>query len=68
MNFIFNNEQYFQTTSSILIVNRRYEHHLHRRNVNLRCFQKSTFYGGIKIFNNLPRNVTNLKTEKAKLK
>jgi hypothetical protein len=30
------------------------------------CFQKSTFYDGIKIFNSLPPSVTVLKNEKAK--
>jgi hypothetical protein len=30
------------------------------------CFQKSIFYAGIKIFNNLPPSVTILKNDKAK--
>jgi len=32
------------------------------------CFQKSTFYAGIKIFNSLPPSVTILKNDKAKFK
>jgi len=44
------------------------ELHLHRPNVNLNCFQKSTFYAGIKTFNSLPPSVTNLKNDKAQFK
>jgi len=44
------------------------KHHLHRPNDNITCFQKSTFYAGIKIFNSLPLSVTVLKNNKAKLK
>jgi hypothetical protein len=32
------------------------------------CFQKNTFYAGIKIFNSLPPSVTILKNDKAKFK
>ena len=32
------------------------------------CFQKSTFYTGIKIFDSLPRSLTILKNEKTKFR
>jgi hypothetical protein len=54
MNFIINNQENFQTNSSIHNIKRRNKHFLHRPNANLSCFQKSTFYAGIIIFNNLP--------------
>jgi hypothetical protein len=64
MNFIVNNEGNFQTNSSIHNINIRNKHHLHRPNASLSCFQKSTFYAGIKIFNSLPCSLTSLKNEK----
>jgi len=48
-------------------INRRNKHHLHRPNANLSCFQKSTFYAGIKIFSSLPPSET-VKCHKAKFK
>jgi len=42
------------------------KHHLNRPNANLDCFQKRTFYAGIKLFNNLPPSVSLLKNDKAK--
>jgi len=65
MNFIINNQERFQTNSSIQNINTRNKHqtnspthdiniqnkhHFHRTNVILSCFQKHTFYVGIKIF------------------
>jgi hypothetical protein len=64
MNFIINNQEIFQTNSSLHNINTRNKLHLH----NLSCFQKGTFYAGIKIFNSLPPSVTNLKNDKAKFK
>ena len=57
MNSIFNNQEIFQTYSSIHIINTWKKHHLHRPNVKLSCFQKSKFYTGIKIINTLPPRV-----------
>jgi hypothetical protein len=65
MNFIVSNEENFQTNSSIHNIKIRNKHDLHRPNANLSCFQKSTFYAGIKIFNSIPRSLTILKNEKA---
>jgi Rps23 Pro-64 3,4-dihydroxylase Tpa1-like proline 4-hydroxylase len=68
MNFIVSNQQSFQTNLSIHNINTRNKHHLHRSNANLPCFQKSTFYAGIKFLNSLPCGLTILKNEKAKFK
>jgi hypothetical protein len=46
----------------------RNKHHLHRPNANISCFQKSTFYAGIRIFNRLPLSLISLKNEKTKFK
>jgi hypothetical protein len=64
--FIVINQENFQTNLSIHSINTVNKHHLQRPNVNLSCFQKSTFYAGIKIFNGLPSGVTILKNDKAK--
>jgi hypothetical protein len=53
LSFIINNLEHYQTNSAIYCVNTRNRHHLHRRTANLTCFQKSTYYSGIIIFNNL---------------
>jgi hypothetical protein len=68
MNFILNNQKSFQTNSSIHSINNRNKHHLHRTNDNLSCFQKSTFYAGIRIFNRVPLTLLSLKNEKTKFK
>jgi len=54
MSFIINNQEIFQTNSSIHKINTRNKHHLHRPNTNLSCFQTNTFCAGIKSFNSLP--------------
>jgi hypothetical protein len=51
LNVVINNPEHFQTNSAIYCVNTRNKHHLHRPTANLTCFQKSTYYSGIKIFN-----------------
>jgi IS1 family transposase len=68
MNFTVNNQENFQTNSSIHNSNTRNKHHLHRPNANLSCFQKSTLYDGIRIYNSLPSSLTSLKNGKAKFK
>ena len=40
MNFILNNQDNFQTNSSIHSIDTRNKHQLHRPNANLSCFQK----------------------------
>ena len=56
MNFIINNLEIFQTNSSLHNSNTRNKHRIHKPNANPSCFQKSTFYAGIKIFNSLPQS------------
>jgi hypothetical protein len=70
LNFIINNQEIFQTNSSIHNINTRNKHHLHSPNGNLSPPppQKSTLSAGIKIFNSLPLNVTILRDDKAKFK
>jgi hypothetical protein len=68
MNFILNNQEHFQRNSSIHSIDTRNKHHLHRPNANLSCFQKSTFYACIRIFNGLPLRLISLKNEKTKFK
>jgi IS1 family transposase len=48
VSFIINNQEIFQTNSSIHNSNTRNKYHLHRPSANLPCFQKSAFYTGIK--------------------
>ena len=68
MSFIVNNQEIFQTNSSIHNINTRNKHNLHRPNANLFCFQRSTFCTGIKIFNSLPPTVTILRCDIKKFK
>ena len=69
MSFSISNQEILQTNSFIHNINTRNNHHHHHRpNANPYCFQKSTFYAGIKIFNGLPPIVTILKNDKAKFK
>ena len=65
--FIINNQEMFQTNSSIYNINTSRHHH-HQPKANPACFQESTFCAGIKIFNSLPPSVTLLKNDKAKFK
>jgi hypothetical protein len=68
LNFVMNNQEHFQTNSAVHSVNTRHKHHLHRPAANLPCFQKSTYYSGINIFNNLPASHKSLMNEEAKFK
>jgi hypothetical protein len=68
MNLIIDNQEIFQTNSSIHNTTTRNKRHLHRPNINLSCFQNSTIYAVIKIFNILPPSVTILENDMAKLK
>jgi hypothetical protein len=68
MNFIVNNQETFQSNLSTYNIKIWTMHPLCRPNANLFCFQRSTFYPGIRIFYNLPSSLTTLKNEKAKFK
>ena len=62
INFTVSNQDNVQTSPSTHNINTSNKHHL------LSCYQNSTFYAAINIFNSLPRSVTILKNEKAKFK
>jgi hypothetical protein len=65
---LFVSNQNVQTSPSVRSIDTKNKHHLYRPIANLSCFQKSAFYSGIRIFNNLPYSVTNLQNEKAQFK
>jgi IS1 family transposase len=68
MNFSVNNQENFQTNSSVHSINTRNKRHLHRPTANIARFQKSAFYSGIRIFYSLPHSLTNFRNEKAQFK
>ena len=68
MDFIVSNQKKKFKNSSLHNINTRNKQHLYRPNANVSCFQKRTFYAGIKIFSSLPRSLTILKNEKANFK
>ena len=68
MSFFIGNQEKLQTNLSVHNINTRNKHHLHRPVANLLCFQKGASYSGIRIFNGLPRSITNLKNEKTQFK
>jgi hypothetical protein len=51
-----NREQYF-ANFEIHNINTRHTANLHLPRTHLSIYQKGVFYSGIKIFNNLPRNI-----------
>ena len=67
-NLVINNQEIFETDSSILNINTWNKRHLHRLNAFLSCFQKSKFSAGIKIVNSIPPSVTILKNDKTMFK
>lgn len=56
------------SNSSTHNINARKKHHVHKTNANLSCFEQSTFYAAIRIFDNFPPHLTILKNEKTKFK
>jgi hypothetical protein len=67
MLFIVENQN-FQTNLNIHGMNTRNRNQLHFSSASLSCFQKDVFYSGIRIFNNLPDNVWNLRNDKVQFK
>jgi hypothetical protein len=68
MNFLVNNQEKFQTNSSVHGINTRNKHHLSRPIASPSGFHKSAFSSGVRIFSSLPHSLTNLENEKADLK
>jgi hypothetical protein len=67
INFVTDNEC-FQTNADVHRVNTKHKHYLPKPTVNISCFQKSTHYAGIKVFNNLPSDLRSLINKKAQFK
>jgi hypothetical protein len=68
MNFIVNNQEHFQTNSTLHSVNTRNRYDLHRPDTSLSGFQKSAYYSGIKIFSNLPCSLRSLINKRMQFK
>jgi hypothetical protein len=49
-------------------VNTRHKHCLHKPFTNFSCFQKSIYYAGITIFNNIPSDLKCLLNEEVRFK
>jgi hypothetical protein len=64
MKFVVENQENFQTNSSIHGMDTRNKTQLHRPTANLSCFQKGASYAGIKILNSLPSSILNLRNYK----
>jgi hypothetical protein len=62
------NEDNFQTISSIHGVDTSNKTQLHRSIANLSCFQKGVSCAGIKVFNSLPSSILNLRNDKLRFK
>jgi hypothetical protein len=63
MNFIVNNQEYYQTNSAVHSVDTN-KNWLHTPVTSLSCIQKSAYYFGIRILNCLPSNLTSLVNKK----
>jgi hypothetical protein len=59
INFVTNNE-HFQTSADVHSANTSQKHYLNKPTANLSYFQKSTYYVGIRIFNNLSCDLKSL--------
>jgi hypothetical protein len=68
INFITNNKEHFQTNAEVHSVHTRHKHYPHKPTTNLSCFQKSAYYAGIKIGNNMLSDLKNLMNVKAQFK
>jgi hypothetical protein len=74
MSIFFVNELYFKQSmkfsNKFIYTQYRHsnKHHLYKPNANLSCFQKSTVYAAITIFNRLPLSLISLKNENTKFK
>jgi hypothetical protein len=58
--FVVKNKHLFTTNNQIHNLHTRFKTNLHPPTAHLSKFQKGVYYSGIKIFNNLPREVKNL--------
>jgi hypothetical protein len=58
--FINNNKNYFITNSENHSIHTRSSNNFHLPEPNLAIYQKSVYYSGIKVFNNLPQDIKNV--------
>jgi hypothetical protein len=58
--FVINNRDYFKVSSEIYNISTRTKSNLHRPISNLSVYQMGTYYSGIKVFNGLPFQITDL--------
>ena len=68
MNFIISNQENFQIHLYTILIHRISTTFKDHMPTNLSCFQNSTFYAGIKIFNSFAPSLTVLKNDKTKFK
>jgi len=61
----FNN---FHTNSCVREINTRYMKQFHRPVVILSCYQMGVYYSGIRIFNNLPSIISDLRKDKSRFR
>jgi hypothetical protein len=64
LTFVINNCNFLISNSVICNINTRHNNNLDLPHVNLSMYQKGVYYSGIKVFNNLPTNITNLSCSK----
>jgi hypothetical protein len=60
-----NNEEHIQTIMDVHGVNTRHKYYPHKPSANFSCFQKSTYFTGINIFNNLLSDLKSLMAQKS---
>jgi hypothetical protein len=68
MLFIVEKQNNIQTTLNIQGINTTNRNQLHWPSASLSCFQKGIFYSGIRIFNSLQDDITNLRNDRVEVK
>jgi hypothetical protein len=68
MDLITNDEEHFQTNADVHCANTKHKLYLHKQIANLSCFQRSAYYVGIKVFNNMLSDFKSLMMKKHYLK
>ena len=58
--FVVKNKHLFNTNNQIHSFHTRYKTNLHQPTANLTKYQKGVYYSGVKIFNNLPKEIKDL--------
>jgi len=66
--FFANNRDNFVSNSAYHNINTRQKHDLHLPQVSLAMYQEGVYYSDIKIFNGLPKAITNISSKPEKFK